>query len=314
MRAYIIRRIMLLIPVLLGISLAIFFIMHMIPGDVVSSLLGFDATPEATIQLQKQFGLDLPWYKQYWNWISGVVRGDFGVSLRTGKPILPDILTRFKLTFQLTMMAAVISWIIAIPLGIYAAMKRNTWVDGLARLLALLWVSIPNFALATLLLLFLSLVFQYYPPLQYVPFTQNPIENLKMLIFPAIVLGAIMSGAVMRMTRSSILEILRQDFIRTIRAKGAKERVVILKHALKNALIPIITIAGMQIGYLLGGTVITEKIFSLPGLGQMVLTGINQRDYPVVQGAILFIATVFVSINLIVDLLYAYIDPRISYK
>lgn len=314
MRSYIIRRILLLIPVLIGISLAIFFIMHMIPGDVVSSLLGFDATPEATLQLQKQFGLDLPWYKQYWNWISGVLKGDFGVSLRTGKPILPDILNRFKLTFQLTMMAAVISWIIAIPLGIFAAIKRNTWIDGFARIMALLWVSIPNFALATLLLLFLSLVFCYYPPLQYVGFLENPVENIKTLFFPALVLGAIMSGAVMRMTRSSILEILRQDFIKTIRAKGAKERSVIFKHALKNALIPIITIAGMQIGYLLGGTVVTEQIFSLPGLGQMVLTGINQRDYPVVQGAILFIATIFVSINLIVDLLYAYIDPRISYK
>lgn len=314
MRSYIIRRILLLIPVLLGISITIFFIMHLIPGDVVSSLLGFDATPEATLQLQKQFGLDLPWYKQYWNWMSGVLKGDFGVSLRTGKPILPDILTRFKLTFQLTMMAAVISWVIAIPLGIFAGINRNTWIDGVARFLALFWVSVPNFALATLLLLFLSLTFSYYPPLKYIGFFENPIENIKTLIFPALVLGAIMSGAVMRMTRSSILEILQQDFIRTIRAKGAKERIVIFKHALKNALIPILTIAGMQIGYLLGGTVITEQIFSLPGLGQMVLTGINQRDYPVVQGAILFIATVFVTINLIVDLLYAYIDPRITYK
>jgi peptide/nickel transport system permease protein len=314
MRSYIIRRILLLIPVLIGISLAIFFIMHLIPGDVVTSLLGFDATKEATLQLQQQFGLNLPWYKQYWNWMSGVLTGDFGVSLRTGKAILPDILTRFKLTFQLTMMAAVISWIIAIPLGIIASIKRNTWIDGAARFLALLWVSVPNFALATLLLLFLSLKFNYYPPIEYVGFLQDPIANLKTLIFPSLVLGAIMSGAVMRMTRSSVLEVLRQDFIRTIRAKGANERIVIFKHALKNAFIPILTIVGMQIGYLLGGTVVTEQIFSLPGLGQMVLTGINQRDYPVVQGAILFIAAVFVTINLIVDLLYAYIDPRITYR
>lgn len=314
MRSYIIRRILLLIPVLIGISLGIFLLMHMIPGDVVTSMLGFDATKEAAEQLTKQFGLDLPWYQQYWNWMSGVLRGDFGYSLRTGKAILPDILTRFKLTFQLTMMAAIISWIIAVPLGIIAAIKRNTIIDAIARFLALMWVSVPNFALATLALLFLSLKFNYFPPIEYVSFGQDPVENIKTLILPALILGAIMSGSVMRMTRSSILEVLRMDFIKTIRAKGAKERVVIFKHALKNSLIPIMTIVGMQIGYLLGGTVITEKIFSLPGLGQMVLTGINQRDYPVVQGTILFIATVFVLINLLVDLLYAKVDPRITYK
>lgn len=314
MRSYITRRILLFIPVLIGISLAVFLLMHLIPGNAVDSLLGVEATDELREQLTKQFGLDLPWYQQYFNWMSGVIRGDFGFSIRTGKEILPDILSRFKVTFELAILSSMISWIIAIPLGIIAAVKRNTWIDGMARVLALFWVSIPNFALATLLLLLLSLKFNYYPPIKFTSFFSNPVENIKTLIFPALVLGAIMAGSVMRMTRSSILEVLRQDFIRTIRAKGAKERIVIFRHALKNSFSPIITIIGMQIGYLLGGTVITEQIFSLPGLGLFILTGINQRDYPVVQGSILFFALIFVLINLIVDILYAYVDPRISYK
>ncbi|ADK80285.1 ABC transporter permease [Sediminispirochaeta smaragdinae] len=314
MRSYILRRLLLFIPVLIGISIAVFLLMHLIPGNAVDSLLGVEATDELRAQLTKQFGLDLPWYRQYANWITGVVQGDFGNSIRTGKPILPEILERFKVTFELSLIASLISWIIAIPLGILAAVKRNTLLDGVARVVALFWVSIPNFALATLLLLFLSLKMNYYPALKYASFFSNPVENLQIMFFPALVLGAIMAGSVMRMTRSSVLEVLRQDFIRTIRAKGAKERVVIFKHALKNSFSPIITIVGMQMGYLLGGTVVTEQIFSLPGLGLFILTGINQRDYPVVQGSILFFALIFGVINLLVDLIYAGVDPRIQYK
>ncbi|WP_028783826.1 ABC transporter permease [Thalassobacillus devorans] len=314
MFAYILRRLLMLIPVLFGISVFIFLIMKMIPGDVVSTILGTEATDEARRQLEKQFGLNLPIYQQYLQWMGGVLTGDFGVSLRTGKPILGDIISRFGLTLELTMLSAFISWIIAIPLGIVAALKRNTSTDFGVRIISLLGVSVPNFALATLLLLVLSLAFSYYPPAGYVSLFEDPMKNLQMMILPAFVLGTAMAGAVMRMTRSSILEVLRQDFIRTIRAKGASERIVIFNHALKNAMIPILTIIGMQIGTLLGGTVIIEQIFSLPGLGQMVLTAINQRDYPVVQGAVLFIATVFVLINLLVDILYSYLDPRITYK
>lgn len=314
MIAYTIRRLFMLIPVLFGISVFIFLIMKMIPGDIVSTMLGQDATDEARTQLEKQFGLNLPIYTQYWNWISGVLVGDFGVSLRTGKPVLGDILNRFTLTLELTLLSAFLSWLIAIPLGIIAAVKRNTSADFGVRIISLLGVSVPNFALATLLLLVLSLTFSYYPPSSYVSLFEDPVKNLQMMILPSIVLGTAMAGAVMRMTRSTVLEVLRQDFIRTIRAKGASERVVIFSHALKNAMIPILTIIGMQIGVLLGGTVIIEQIFSLPGLGQLVLTAINQRDFPVVQGAVLFIAFVFVMINLIVDLLYSYLDPRISYK
>lgn len=303
-----------LFPVLFGVSLFIFVVMRVVPGDVAQTILGTDATPAALKQLRQDFGLNLPLYEQYLNWIGGVLTGDFGESMRTGKEVLPDILNRFKLTFELTFLSALISWVIAIPLGIIAAMKRNSNVDFGVRIISLLGVSVPNFALATVLILILSLMFSYSTPVGYVGFFEDPMRNLEIMVIPAIVLGTAMAGAVMRMTRSSVLEILRQDFIRTIRAKGAKERVVIFQHALKNAMIPILTIIGLQIGTLLGGTVIIEQIFSLPGLGQLVLTGITQRDFMVVQGAVLFIAFVFVMINLLVDILYSYLDPRISYK
>ena len=303
-----------IIPVLFGVSVVIFFTLRVIPGDVAQTILGTSATEESLAALRNKFGLNMPLYEQYFTWMSGVLVGDFGVSMRTGAEILPEILSRFAITFELTILAAFISWIIAIPLGIIAGVKRNTKTDFSVRIISLLGVSVPNFALATILILVLSLSFNYSPPVGYVGFFEDPVKNLQVLFLPAFVLGTGMAGAVMRMTRSSILEILRQDFIRTVRAKGVRERVVIFNHAFKNALIPILTIIGMQIGVLLGGTVIIEQIFSLPGLGQMVLTGINQRDFTVVQGAILFIAFVFVLINLLVDLLYSYLDPRISYK
>jgi peptide/nickel transport system permease protein len=314
MRSYIIRRLLALIPVLIGISLCIFLILQLIPGDVISGLLGIEENPELRAQLEKKFGLDQPLFKQYWDWISKVLRGDFGRSFRTDKEIFPEIMSRFKITAQLTFMAAFISCLIGIPLGILSALKRNTWIDGIIRVIALLGVSVPGFASATLLILFLSLAFQYYSPVGYVGFFENPSINMQIMILPSIILGTSMSGSVMRMTRSSVLEILRQDFIKTIRAKGAPEKVIIFKHALKNGLIPIITLVGMQIGSLLGGAVVTEQIFSIPGLGLMTLTAINQRDYPVIQGCVLFIAFIYVMINLLVDILYTYVDPRITYK
>ena len=313
MKTYVIRRLLQLIPVLFGISVLIFAVMKMIPGDVISGILGVDATPELREQLREIYGLDRPYVVQYLDWIGGVLRGDFGESIRTGEPILPQILTRFKVTAELTILAAIISWIIAIPLGILAAVKRNSMADRFVRVFALLGVSVPNFALSILLILFLSLVFNYFSPLGYVGFFEDPIRNLQIMILPASILGVSIAGSVMRMTRSSVLEVLRQDFVRTVRAKGASERVAIFRHVLRNALIPIITLVGMQIGSLLGGAVIVEQIFSLSGLGQMTLTGINQRDYPVVQGCVLFIAFVYVLVNLVTDLLYSYIDPRISY-
>ena len=314
MKDYILKRILMLIPVLLSISIIIFFLMRILPGDVVSTMLGVEETPELRRQLEKDFGLDKPIYQQYGIWMKDILRGDFGNSLRTGKPILPEFMERFKITFQLTMLGSVIAWILAIPLGILSSMKRNSPIDFFVRVIGLLGVSVPNFAFGTLLILLLALVFQYYPPLTYVSFFDSLLKNLEYFIFPALVLGGSMTGSVMRMTRSSMLETLRQDFIKTIRAKGAKEKTVIFKHALKNSLIPIITMIGMQIGSLLGGTVVIEQIFSLPGVGQMTLTAIFQRDYPIVQANILLLASMYVFINLIVDILYTFIDPRITYS
>lgn len=313
MREYILRRLLMLIPVLIGISLCVFLIMQLVPGDVVSGILGIEQTPELRVMWEKKLGLDKPVYLQYLGWVGNVLKGNFGESFRTGAPVFPEIINRFKITAELAVLACATSLVIAIPLGILSALKRNRPVDKGVRVVALLGVSVPSFASATLAILFLSKVFGYFTPVKYVSLFENIGTNLEILILPALILGTSMAGSVMRMTRSSILEVLRQDFIKAVRAKGASERVTIFRHALKNGCIPIITLVGMQMGSLLGGTVVIEQIFSIPGLGQYVLTGISQRDYPVVQGSVLFIAFVYVMINLLVDILYTYIDPRIQY-
>lgn len=314
MKNYIIRRLLTLIPVLLGISVAIFLIMQLIPGDVVTGILGIEETPELRAMWERRLGLDKPLVVQYFNWISGVVRGDFGESFRTGAKVFPEILSRFAVSAELALIACIVAWIIALPLGVLSALKRNSITDRIVRIIALLGVSVPNFATATLLILFLALAFGYYSPIRYVSFLENPLVNLEIMLFPAIVMGGSMAGSVMRMTRSSLLEVLRQDFIKAVRAKGAPESVTIMRHAFKNASIPIVTLVGMQMGILMGGTVVIEQIFSIPGLGQYLLTGIFQRDYPIVQGSVLFMAFIYVFINLLVDIIYTYIDPRISYS
>lgn len=313
MRDYILRRLLMLIPVLLGISLSVFLIMQLVPGDVVSGILGIEQTPELRVMWEKKLGLDQPVHMQYLNWMGNVLRGNFGESFRTGAPVFPEIISRFQITAELAVLASFTALVIALPLGIISALKRNQPIDKGVRVAALMGVSVPSFASATLLILFLSKAFGYFTPVKYVSFLQSPGTNLEIMVLPAFILGASMAGSLMRMTRSSILEVMRQDFIKAVRAKGATERITIFRHALKNGSIPIITLVGMQMGSLLGGTVVIEQIFSIPGLGQYVLTGISQRDYPVVQGGVLFIAFVYVIINLLVDILYTYVDPRIQY-
>ena len=313
MRDYILRRLLMLIPVLLGISLSVFLIMQLVPGDVVSGILGIEQTPELRVMWEKKLGLYQPVHMQYLNWMGNVLRGNFGESFRTGAPVFPEIISRFQITAELAVLASFTALVIALPLGIISALKRNQPIDKGVRVAALMGVSVPSFASATLLILFLSKAFGYFTPVKYVSFLQSPGTNLEIMVLPAFILGASMAGSLMRMTRSSILEVMRQDFIKAVRAKGATERITIFRHALKNGSIPIITLVGMQMGSLLGGTVVIEQIFSIPGLGQYVLTGISQRDYPVVQGGVLFIAFVYVIINLLVDILYTYVDPRIQY-
>lgn len=313
MGGYLVKRIISLIPIIFGISILVFTILHLVPGDPASIMLGTNATPEAIEALRKDMGLDQPLVYQYLHWMGGLVQGDFGVSVHTAEPIFPQILSRFTITLQLTLLAVLIGWTIAIPLGILSAVRVHSSTDILVRIVTLLGISVPNFAVGTLLLLVLSLYFGWFPPIDVVSFWENPVEAFKVFLLPAITMGIVIAAGVMRMTRSAFLETLDKDFIRTARAKGNNQWTVIIGHAFRNSSIPIVTIAGMQIGFLLGGSVIVEQLFSIPGLGQYVLDGIYQRDYPVVQGGVLFIALVFVLVNLLIDVIYTWIDPRIKY-
>ncbi|MEJ8547550.1 ABC transporter permease [Brevibacillus borstelensis] len=313
MGSYLVKRIISLIPILFGISILVFTILHLVPGDPASIMLGTEATPEAVAVLRAEMGLDKPLVSQYLHWVGGLLQGDFGVSVHTGQEILPEILKRFMITLQLTLMAVLIGWTLAIPFGILSAIRSHSKTDKVIRILTLLGISVPNFAVGTLLLLGLSLYFNWFPPIDVTSFWDDPAEAFKVFILPAVTMGIAVAAGVMRMTRSAFLETMDKDFIRTARAKGNSMWTVVMGHGLRNSSIPIVTIAGMQIGYLLGGSVIVEQLFSIPGLGQYVLDGIYQRDYPVVQGGVLFVALVFVLVNLIIDLIYTWIDPRIKY-
>jgi peptide/nickel transport system permease protein len=310
---YIINRLAGLVPILFGISVLVFLILHLVPGDPVLVMLGTNATDESVRVLKEQLGLDQPLAAQYLHWIAQVLQGDFGHSVHTGNAILPQIISRFGITLQLTLLASFIGWIVAIPIGMLSAVKSGSVTDISGRIVALLGISVPNFAVGTLLLLVFSLYIGWFPPMDFNNLWDNPSESIKKLILPAITMGIVMAAGVMRMTRSTFLETLDKDFIRTARAKGTPEWKILFGHAFRNSAIPIVTIAGMQFGYLLGGSVVIEQLFSIPGLGQYILDGIHQRDYPVVQGGILFVAVIFVLINLTVDLVYSKIDPRIKY-
>jgi peptide/nickel transport system permease protein len=311
---YLARRLVLLVPVLFGVSVLVFVLIRLIPGDVVDVLLGTEAVnPEIREEIRALFGLDAPMYVQYGRWLGGVVRGDFGVSLRTGQPITTAIGRNLPVTIELALLSVLLSSSVAIPLGILSALKRSSATDLITRLTGLIGLSFPSFWLATMLLLISSLYFRWLPPPIFVSLRENPSQNLAQMALPTISLAAGLSAIVMRMTRSAMLEVLRRDYVRTARAKGLPERAVVVRHALKNALIPVITVIGVQAGYLLGGAVVIEQIFSLPGLGWLLLNGVYQRDYPMIQATVLLLALFFVLTNLLVDLAYALLDPRIRY-
>jgi peptide/nickel transport system permease protein len=315
MNRYILRRLVLLIPTLFGMSLLIFVMLRLLPGDIVDALVGLDPTitDEAKEELRRSFGLTAPWPVQYFNWISDILRGDLGTSFRSREPIADQLLRALPITLQLAVLAIIMSVVVAIPLGILSALRQNSQVDFWARITGLIGLSIPSFWLATLLLLFTSLVFRWVPPVIWVSPLKDPIGNLQQMFMPALALAVQLMAVEMRMVRASMLEVLRQDYIRTARAKGIRNQEVIYRHALKNAFIPVITIIGIQMGALMGGSIIIEQIFGLPGVGWYMLQGIFNRDYPVVQVAALFLAGIFVLINLLVDITYAFIDPRINY-
>jgi peptide/nickel transport system permease protein len=315
MLTYVGRRLLLTVPALFGVALVVFLLMRAIPGDVVTGLVGLgeNITPERMAELRRIFGIDLPIHVQFGQWLGAALQGDLGSSLRTGRSITGDLAMRFPVTVQLSLMSLAIALTISIPLGILAARYRGRWPDYLGSAFVLIGLSVPTFFLGILLILLFSLRLGWLPPAGYVPFLEDPVENLRRMVLPSLSLGLILAAATTRIMRSAMLEILNRDYVRTARAKGLSEPVVTLRHALRNALIPVVTVVGLQFGSLLGGTVIIEQVFSIPGIGRFALEGINLRDYPVVQGAVLVIAGAFVFVNLLVDILYALIDPRVRY-
>jgi len=314
---YLLQRFAAVIPTLIGVSLLVFIAIRLVPGDAITTMLGTEAgmlTETQRESLEKYFGLDKPAGEQYITWLGNVLQGDLGYSVRHGKPVLSLILDRFPVTAELAFLSLVIALVIGISLGTLSAVMHNSVIDVVGRLFALIGLAAPNFLIGTLLIFVLSVYFGILPNAgDYVDLNEDPVENLKQLIFPALTLGFSFSASVMRTTRSAMLEVLGEDYIRTAHSKGLRPRTVVFRHALRNAFIPVVTLAGVELGYLLGGAVIVEKIFALPGLGRLTLTAISQRDYALIQGATLFIAINFVLINLLVDLIYAALDPRISY-
>jgi peptide/nickel transport system permease protein len=288
---------------------------RIIPGDIVDLMIGPElyVGAEYRAELRAKYGLDRPLYVQYSNWIGQIVQGNFGMSLRNNEPVLGTILRRLPLTAELAVLSVLLSALVAVPLGVISAVKRNSATDFVVRLIAMVGLSMPNFWLAAMLLLVTGVVFHWQPGLLLVPPWVDPWSNLQQMAMPVIALSLALMAIVMRMTRSSLLEVLRQEYIQTARAKGLVTSAIMIRHALKNAFIPVVTVLGVQFGALLGGTVVIEVIFGLPGVGRLVIDAISARDYPMLQGTVLFIATIFALVNLLVDVAYAYLDPRIRY-
>ncbi|MGG1659971.1 nickel ABC transporter permease [Brevibacillus sp. NRS-1366] len=305
MLSYIARRLLQMIPTLIGVSLLCFIIIHSVPGNPAHLIAGVDATAEEIRIVTERLGLDRPLYEQYGSYVWGLLQGDLGTSLRSDRPVVEEILSRFPNTIMLTLLSVVIMVIIGLFAGVISATKPNSIQDNTAMMVSLFGISMPVFWSGIMLIL----VFSYY--LQWLP--SGGSTQFKHYILPALALGLSSSAVLARLTRSSILEVINQDFIRTARAKGVREKLVIYKHTLKNALIPIITIIGLEFGHLLGGAVLTETVFSMNGLGRYIIQSIQFRDYPAIQGSILFVAALFVIVNLVVDLCYGSVDPRIRY-
>ncbi len=316
MGRYVVVRLYSMAVTLVGLSVLVFLMLRLVPGTVVEQLIGADAiaSPAMVAELKRFFGLDQPWWQQYGRWVAALAHGDLGTSWRTGKPVVALILERLPVTIELTSLAVGFAMLLGIPAGILSATQRDQTIDNVTRVGTLLGLSIPVFWQGTMLILFFSIYLRWMPPVMWVDFFADPGRNLTIMALPALCLGTASAANIARTTRACMLDVLRSEYIRTAAAKGLADRLVVLKHALKNALIPIVTVAGLQIGILLGGTVVVEEVFTLPGIGRLVLWSIYQRDYPLTQSTILFVAVMFMAINLAVDVLYGYLDPRIRYS
>jgi peptide/nickel transport system permease protein len=313
---YLVVRLYSMALTLAGLTVLVFLMLRLIPGTVVEQMIGADAiaSPAMVAELKRFFGLDRPWYVQYGHWMGSLAHGDLGTSWRTGKPVVGLILERLPVTLELTVFSMAFALALGVAAGIFSAVRRDQAVDNATRVGTLLGLSVPVFWQGTMLILFFSLYLRWMPPVVWVDFWADPRRNLTIMLLPALCLGTASAANIARTTRACMLDVLGSDYIRTAAAKGLAGRLVVLKHAFRNALIPIVTVAGLQIGILLGGTVVVEEVFTLPGVGRLVLWSIYQRDYPLTQSTILFIAMLFMTINLAVDLLYSYLDPRIRYS
>lgn len=316
MQRYIARRLLLMVPTLLGVTFVVFMMVRAVPGDVTDLLLGdFGANPEAKAALQEEYNLDANPVSQYITWLGDVVRMDFGRSIISDRTVTSELSNRLPVTFELGIIAIFFSLVIAIPIGILSAVRQDTIFDYIGRSVAIGLLAVPGFWLAIVLISLSGRYFQWgVPPRTYTNFTDDPITNLKFMWLPGLILGFGLSGSVMRFTRSAMLEVLRQDYIRTAWSKGLRERVIIVRHAMRNALIPVVTVIGLQIPILVGGTVLIESIYSIPGMGRYYIASVNSLDYPVIQAINVIVAVVVVFTNLFVDLLYSVLDPRIRYS
>ena len=314
MHVYLARRLLLVIPTLFGVSIIVFLLVRMLPGDAVTMLLQEYNYGKDAEELRAKLGLDRPVYVQYFEWIGGVLQGDLGTSLRNNTPVSEELLGRMPVTAELGVLAMLVGLLVAIPVGVIAAVRQDSWSDYVGRSVAIGLLAIPAFWLGTLVITLPSVWWGWTPPLRYTRLFDDPMKNLGHVLIPAVILGLGLSGSLMRLTRAQMLEVLRQDFVRTASAKGLAERAVVVRHALKNAFIPVLTLLGLQVSILVGGTVVLESVFVLPGMGRYLLEAVQYRDYPVIQGLNLIFATVIVLANLIVDLLYGWLDPRVRYQ
>ncbi|HWC03798.1 MAG TPA: ABC transporter permease [Methylomirabilota bacterium] len=317
MRTYLLKRLLLMVPTLLGVATIVFLLLRVLPGDVVLLRLageGGRVADEVLRAERARLGLDHALWRQYLDWIVGLGRGDLGLSMWTGRPVVTEIRIRLNLSLELTLLATLLAVAVAIPLGTLAALRRSTWLDYLLRVFTLSGLSLPSFWLGVLIILLLLRLFRWSPPLMFTSFWQDPVANLSQLVWPALVVGFRSAALSARMMRSALLDVLGDDYIRTARAKGLSERAVVRRHAVRNALLPVITVVGLESAVILGGLVVTEQVFNLNGLGKLLLEAVTRRDYTLTQALVMLSASAFVVMNLLVDLCYAWLDPRIRYR